>query len=326
MSLGRLLVLCAVLVALGDCLLFREGAYKTRKKGRKERITSVEALEPGRIPDSNYLKISAVIPRLHRAGVRDFRNLQDLTLSSCGIIDLEPGAFLNVSSLSRLNLKENAIEHVRAGVFNKLNLSVIFLNKNEIKTIDGDAFDDMPTLTKIKLNSNKLAVWDANWFKNTPSLNHLSFRRNLLEELPDYAFRHVHGWHLVDGKEVTDTKILLSNNKITAISPKAFSGLGKLGQLYLDRNRIREIDPTVFSDLEMIRTVELSRNNLTEVPEGLFASVRVNNFYARSNRPLRCVPRDLVRAASKVVVTGIRKIDCECIGKLRSVGVVESDC
>ncbi|CAG9773928.1 unnamed protein product [Ceutorhynchus assimilis] len=293
-------------------ILFNSGWYKTKKKSDKTLVHNVTSIGPNSFDyKASYLKISSVISILPKSSIHDLINLQDLIISSSGIINIEAGVFENVPKLSKVNLKENGIQQIRYGVFNGLNLTMLFLNKNEISFIDGGAFDDMPKLTKIKLNFNQISTWDCKWFKRTPALNVVSIRRNSIKEIPDGAFKNLNN---------EDLKLFLSKNNIVEIHPSAFSGIKRISQLYLDRNKLTQLDDKVFDKIEHIHTLSLARNNLTEIPKKLLKTVKYMRYLdLTANHRLQCVPIEVARIVQTIKLENVLSLNCSCIASLRNV-------
>lgn len=313
-----LFILFDVYCANSD-ILFSSGWYKTRNRGEKLFLHNVKSIGPELMPANiSYLKIAAVMPTLPTGAISGLENLKDLTITSCGIIEIQPGAFQDVTHLSKLNLKENAIKRIKKGVFNSLNITQLFLNKNDISFIDSNAFDDMPNLVKIKLNFNQISIWDSSWFKSTPLLRTVLMRRNSIEEIPENALRNfVTKGNATDGKKLPDLKIFLSKNKITKIHPQAFRGIRKIGQLFLDRNNLTVLDKNTFTGLEHIHLLNLARNNFSAIPKDIFLTVKsIRQLDLSANHRLHCVPIQSISVVQLLSLENINNLNCTCIEEL----------
>ncbi|KAJ8948654.1 hypothetical protein NQ318_022722 [Aromia moschata] len=270
-------ILSLLLVAVSGEVLLKKGWYRTHRKGPKIVLANVT-----------------------------FNRRQNL--SFCGISDVDPGAFVNLPNLVVLGLLDNEIKSIKAGVFNGLKVSTLFLQRNQIKLIDSQAFDDMPNLFKIHLNSNKISTWDNAWFKNTPRLTEILFRRNEIQRIPSDAFRNIKGKHVKDGEYVVDTKIYLSKNNISFVDPDALNNLEELSQLWLDRNRISQLDEKVFSRVTQIGGLFLSKNKLRSMPDDMFP--RLNDDIVlldlTGNHNLTCLSYKIVSKTKLTVVDHIK--------------------
>uniref|UniRef100_A0AAR5QB94 Uncharacterized protein n=1 Tax=Dendroctonus ponderosae TaxID=77166 RepID=A0AAR5QB94_DENPD len=295
--------------------MITSGWYKAKKKSDKVVIKKAHSLGPDVIPRaSTYIRIGGTVPVLPSGAIHDLVHLIDLKITSAVIEKVHAGAFQNLPKLSKLNLQDNIIQDIPFGVFNKLNISVLFLNKNEISTIDRDAFDDMPNLTKIKLNSNKLSTWSSEWFKRTPRLGTILVRRNAIEEVHKYAFKNL------ATNEIKALNIYLSKNLIRTIHPQAFSGIAKWGDVFLDRNQLTQLEGDIFENVQSIRKLNLSRNNISGISDNLFKTVRsVEMLDLTANHRLECVPVIVAKQVQKLQLENIRKLTCACVSDLSNI-------
>jgi Leucine-rich repeat (LRR) protein len=128
------------------------------------------------------------------------RNLRKLILPHNQISDISDGAFINLSSLTLLNLNVNSIQTLRRGMFTGLggSLTGIYLVGNSISSLPVDIFDGMTALTIIDLGNNRITTIDAS-----------SFGSNV----------NILFW------------IYLNNNPVHAIDPNFFDSATALNQL-----------------------------------------------------------------------------------------------
>lgn len=334
------ILICAALVLVGfasdaNSLLLKKGWYKTTIKGRKISFNNVEALDDKVVPSSNFLRVGGRIPTLFKGSVRNLHNTTIIKMSICGITNLLPGAFENVPKLEVLALLDNEIEHVPSGVFNHLNLTTLYLQRNQISTIDSGAFDDMPRLYKIKLNSNKITIWNPDWFHNSPSITEILFRRNEIPEIPSNAFKNIKGSHGYKGTYLVDTKIYLSHNNISSIAPDALRGLEELSQLWLDRNSLKELNERVFSEVTEMGILFLSKNKLKALPSRMFPKLTsdIDILDLTGNNNMTCLSYDIVSVVKLTNIQDIRRLDCKCVEKLitrlkeeKKVNEVKTEC
>ncbi|XP_018563766.1 chondroadherin-like [Anoplophora glabripennis] len=329
------LVLLTAVVSAVDSVLLKKGWYRTQSRGRKITLNDVEVFDESTVPDSDYLRVGGRIPTLSKGSVRNLSNATILKFSFCGVTNVLAGAFENLPKLEILALLDNEIDHVRAGVFNNMNLTTLYLQRNQIATIDTKAFDDMPRLYKLKLNSNKISVWDPNWFHNSPSLTEVLFRRNNIQSIPSKAFQNIKGSHVYQGTYLVDTKIYLSKNSISYISPDALYGLEELSQLWLDRNRLTELDEGIFAGITQMSILFLSKNKLKALPSKMFPKLTsdIDILDLTHNNNITCLSYDIVSAVKLTNVQDVRRLDCECVQKLvdrlkeaEKVNEIKADC
>lgn len=314
------LVFCAVFVSglsskTGNEFLLRKGWYKTSHKGPKILFNNITHIDNQLINATTYLQLRGRITTIFSGGIRNLEQVSTMKITFCGTEELLPGAFQNLSNLATLALSDNEIREVKSGVFNKLNLTVLFLQRNEIETIESTAFNNMPNLYRIKLNTNKISIWDSNWFQYTPRITELFFRRNLITEIPQGAFKNIKGSHSLNDQITVDTKIYLSKNKISKIEVNAFQNFTEFSQLWLDRNELEEIDENIFAPLIQVGGIFLSRNQISKLPDGLFPNLKTDilTLDLVGNNNLTCVPYGIVSKVKIVNLQGVKKLDCKCI-------------
>lgn len=309
----------------GSEILVRKGWYKTFHKGPKTPIANITHIDDQLVNATDYLQVSGRILKLHPGSIRNLPLVSTLKITFCGTHKILAGAFQNLTNLATLALSDNEIVHVPYGVFNGMNLTVLFLQRNEIETIDSGAFDDMPNLYRIKLNANYIKSWDSNWFKNTPQITELFFRRNNITEIPSNAFKHIKGSHFFNGKTTIDTKIYLSRNQISTIDRDAFQDFKEFSQLWLDRNELGVLDDKMFSHLIQVGGIYLGRNRISQIPEALFPNVKteVLTLDLSANNNITCIPYNVVSKVKFVNFQNVRKLDCDCIRAVRDKLSVE---
>lgn len=316
-----------VSVIIVECeLLIRKGWYRNFPKSPKFPLVDIKYIDNQIVNASDYLRLSGHISKIPHGGIRDLPKLTTIKISLCGIEDIMPGAFQNLPNLATMALTDNGISHIKQGVFNKLNITVLYLQRNDIETVDSGAFDDMPNLYRIKLNSNKITVWESDWFKNTPRITELSFRRNSISEIPPKAFKNIQGSHAFNSELIVDTKIFLSKNNIVTIDPNAFENFTEFSQLWLDRNEIEDIDEGVFASVIQIGGVFLGKNRIRKLPRDLFPSLKseMQTLDLSRNHNLTCISYEVVSKVKVTNMQSIRRLNCECVRGLTKQFVNES--
>lgn len=310
-----LIIICVSGMSNGNEYLVKKGWYKTAHKGPKIPLVNIRNIDDQTINATDYLRISGRITRIPSGAIKNLPLISTLKLTFCGTQEITPGAFENVKNLATLALSDNEITHIRFGVFNNLNITVLFLQRNEIKIIDSSAFDNMPNLFRIKLNSNQISTWDSEWFRNTPRITELIFRRNNITEIPAGAFHKIKGSHVFDDHSTIDTKIYLSKNKISKIDPNAFQGFQEFSQLWLDRNEISVLDVKIFDSLLQIGGIYLGRNRISQLPDSLFPNLKteVMTLDLIGNNNLTCISYNIISKVKVTNLQSVRKLDCGCI-------------
>nr|QHA25211.1 leucine-rich repeat domain-containing protein [Physocyclus mexicanus] len=120
--------------------------------------------------------------------VSDFPNFSRgknhlISIRNSSVVELSPTAFSQVEDLVILLLALNNIEDVERSMFPKpaLNLTVLGLSNNTIKSLPVDIFTDMPALKEVKLDGNKIHTIEKNVF--VPVRNHINLVRLLGNDL-----------------------------------------------------------------------------------------------------------------------------------------------
>ena len=211
---------------------------------------------------------------IKKSGFVGVSNLQILSAISCGLIQIEKGAFDSLKELRGLYLGSNKLEGLPSGLFqsnnkmshfemqnNKLKsipdlrginqLNVLDLSWNEIKNASGIS---VPIINDLRLRANQIEHFS---FKNTQVMQ-MDLSANKIQKLPDYAFANAKSF----------MELFLQNNKIVKVSPAAFSGVKLISELHLQRNKIKSLPRGVFKGVAMVNLF-LYRNNLLHMDGAL---------------------------------------------------------
>ncbi|XP_013785110.1 protein slit-like [Limulus polyphemus] len=126
----------------------------------------------------------------------------------------------------------------------KLNdLAAVFLDYNDIPSIPDHAFGDQEYLNVIKLQGNRISSIGQYAFEKLDSVTMIDLRDNQLNKLTDYsfAFRSNNTEKLLT--------VLLINNSISEISPKAFSGVRRPVDFLFNNNKLTTLDQETFESV-----------------------------------------------------------------------------
>ncbi|KAG5334614.1 ALS protein, partial [Acromyrmex charruanus] len=154
---------------------------------------------------------------------------------------------LHGNLLNKLNLNEKG---------NKLFALNLDKNKNEIDTIESDAFQNNNELLFLNLSSNRIRHLHPKTFANLQYLETLDLSINQLENVP----------HISNETEISI--LYVNNNNINKIIPYTFMHMPKLMKLFMGKNQIDEIDVNAFAHLTVLKELDLSSNMLSSLPEG----------------------------------------------------------
>ncbi|XP_075055990.1 SLIT and NTRK-like protein 6 [Mixophyes fleayi] len=151
-------------------------------------ITKLSEIE---IPPTQYLELNLLnngLYKLHVNEFLDFINLISLHLGFNNIVEIEPGAFNDLTMLKKLHINHNSLEILSENTFLGLeSLEFLQADNNFITTIEPNTFSKLNRLKVLILNDNAIDFLPANIFRFVP-LTHLDLRGNQLQTLSYVGF------------------------------------------------------------------------------------------------------------------------------------------
>ncbi|KAG5327749.1 LRC15 protein, partial [Pseudoatta argentina] len=136
------------------------------------------------------------------------------------------------------------------------NLHYLSVSRNEINTIESDAFQNNNELLFLNLSSNRIRHLHPKTFANLQYLETLDLSINQLENVP----------HISNETEISI--LYVNNNNIKKLIPYTFMHMPKLMKLFMGKNKIDKIDVNTFAHLTVLEELDLSSNMLSSLPEG----------------------------------------------------------
>ncbi|XP_019638324.1 PREDICTED: toll-like receptor 13 [Branchiostoma belcheri] len=279
---------------------------------RLSNLNSVEFLTPN-LKSLNFTSFAGNGVTRCKLG-NEFRHLKQLAhldLAYNNIADLEHDCFaaLDESRVQALDLSFNKIQAIRHPVFWPFrNLAYLFLDGNrlDMKTLN-TTFDN---LKSIETTSLHLSLSNSTFLTGVKTPSNTTFARLANLSITQLDLSHVGLQFLPESGLFSffprlESLILVGNN-ITALPPKAFSGLGlvSLKRLYLGRNNLNAMLDQVetsrpFTNLTSLDVLDLSQNNfesLTALPfENLHNLTRLDLSFNRipriPNRLFKYLPK-----------------------------------
>ena len=218
---------------------------------------------------------------------RKLSNANVLVLRQNQLFDLSQESFFGLENLISLDLSDNRVTEIPAGVFsnqflNEINISgnalrelgqqtftdlpileVLDLSRNSIIGIKNGAFDNIPRLKKLFLSRNRMSSYRGDFFSNTGNetdLHTLDVSHNELTYLYPESFSYHPYLRFVD----------FSHNKFSFFPTQFIRGLAQLETLDLSSNLIKSVDDGDFANLPKLRKINLSHNEVTQVSENGF--------------------------------------------------------
>lgn len=156
---------------------------------------------------------------------------------------------------------DETIELLRADTFkNELEVSDIFIDGQNVTTLQKGSFRKLLSLKIIKIQNSKLKSIQPKAFENLPNLRVLNLNMNHLEKIEKHYF-----------KNLTITHLYLSGNAIREIQESSFYNLKSLELLDLSKNNIQVLGPHMFKGTYYLQKINLSFNKLSALPHQCFS-------------------------------------------------------
>lgn len=147
--------------------------------------------------------------------------------------------------------------------------------RNQLSTIDANAFSGMTALTDLLLFENQIASIEEGAFSDLENLRLLHMSSNQLTNIDANLFDRLSNLNT----------LLLQSNQLMGIEPQTFSELSNLGYLELNWNQIATIRPGTFDGLPHLRGLELGGNRITRVESDSFRGLtELKDLHLQDNR------------------------------------------
>lgn len=195
---------------------------------------------------------------------RGLSSLEVLVVIRNGITELESEAFDGLTNLLTMELTFNAIRVLPAFIFKSKSLTSLYLEHNNLQTLERGCLDNLHDLELLDLSHNRIQALDASHFDQLDKLAHLYISSNRIEtiegafQLPNLSF------------------LSLKGNKLGVISQGMFGSLPALKSLDLSSNQISAVDDRAFSNLPELTLLTVSGNNEC----GVFGKLKLNRAKA----------------------------------------------
>ncbi|CAM4561069.1 unnamed protein product [Caretta caretta] len=159
------------------------------------------------------------------------------------------------TDVTGLNLSYNNIEHVRETDLKLgVNLRVLLLQSNQIRTIDKESFIFLGKLEHLDLSDNKLTHLSPIWFRPLFSLQHLNIRGNLYTTLGENP--------LFSNLKNLRYLRLGNNHSFSAIRKQDFDGITVLEQLEIDGQRLKQYESGSLTTVNSINHTIMNINDV----------------------------------------------------------------
>lgn len=182
----------------------------------------------------------------------DDSSLKELTNIVCK--KFENLEYFSINDVKITSVHENAFQ-------NCLNLTLLYLEKNNLHNIPEKLLSTNVHLVDFKLSSNEIKSLPENIFEMQKNLKRLDLVNNKIENLPAGIFRAL----------TKLERLNLNDNQITELNIEWFKSLKNLMILSLNKNKINELPEQVFRNLFSLTMLEMNNNKLTEIHADSFA-------------------------------------------------------
>lgn len=171
-----------------------------------------------------------------------------IIIKTCGSIDLD--RFDGLTNLHQLNITRNNIS-LKGSEFSSLSsLEVLNLKLNGIKEIPVKQFSGLTKLREVYLDENQISSIDKKTFAENVELKIVSLSSNDIAELHYKTFASLTSLVELD----------LSLNRLTSLRMKLFERNGKLEQLHLIDNHLKFVESNIFESLTSLARADFEGN------------------------------------------------------------------
>jgi len=177
-------------------------------------------------------------------------NYVTITSVTCRNIALVEVPLLFPTMMSLLDLSDNKLTRLHAGIFGHLSHVVTLrLSRNLIRDIGRDTFRSLGFIQRLDIDINNLTRLDVSMFSGAESLENLNLSHNQLQTI-DSAFTRL----------TNLTRLDLRHNRLIELTRNTFKGLINLRYLILTDNKLAHIDVRAFRHLEKLVYLVLKGN------------------------------------------------------------------
>ena len=210
--------------------------------------------------------------KLKKSTFQSLISLEELSLSSNSIEELDLDMFVCNKGLRILNLSHNKIVSLTndinksvvlsKGFFDNLsNLKILNLSNSDLM-LKKSTFQGLISLEELNLSSNSIEELDPDMFICNKSLRILNLSSNKIVSFTNDVF-----------KNVRKRKVEKERNNSRRLAPTIFQSLVDLKELNLSYNRILDLDSDIFSCNKNLIKLNISSNGLNELKKGLFRNL-----------------------------------------------------
>ncbi|XP_043547990.1 relaxin receptor 2-like isoform X2 [Chiloscyllium plagiosum] len=233
-----------------------------------------------------------------------------------------PKVSVNVTLLS---LKNNKIKSLPSDVFIIFkDLEELYLQNNQIRSISKTAFSGLYKLRRLYISHNRIIVLKPRIFQDLHKLKILFLDDNFISKISPSFFIGLKSLLILSMvnnilenlpkkticAEIPNVHWLdFDSNRIKSLNYSTFLGCDKLIVLYIQQNEIITVSEKTFAPLHSLIELEISSNKIQELPKHLFKNAKLLIKLNISNNPLKFIHPDQFDALSQLQSLGIEGIE-----------------
>ncbi|XP_017893333.1 protein artichoke-like [Ceratina calcarata] len=249
------------------------------------------------------------LARLNDVSVYRLTNMSELTcfdLSDNSLTDVSVGAFRTLAGLVRLSLRRNEISSVDEDAFQGLiRLEFLDLSDNRLTDLPDSALTPLYSLQKLDLSGNQLQVLGARWFESLDRLRELDVSRNGLARAASGTLQPLPGLSILKLSEnplkEKDVSLLLGTGRRLETVDASRTGLVRVPAaltrsvraLRLAGNKLTAIRGGDLDSYPLLRILDISENRLMDIEDDALGRLEVLEELDISGNALVKVPGSL---------------------------------
>ncbi|XP_019875931.2 chaoptin isoform X2 [Aethina tumida] len=197
-------------------------------------------------------------------------DLEELHINSGNLQTIKNNAFKHVHGLKLLDFSENSISTIEVQAFAEIghSLQTLILSRglsSSHTSFPLDAIKVLVNLEVLDLSNNRIRTLQDTAFHFLKKLRELKLQDNVIESVNKGTFQGDIHQNLED--------IYLSFNNIKSIQQHSFVDLAHLEQLHLDDNKIESLERRSFMNLERLKRLNLKGNKISTITYEAFQNL-----------------------------------------------------
>jgi Leucine-rich repeat (LRR) protein len=255
--------------------------------------------------------------------------LLELSLASCGVVNLPPKFLYGMRQLRHLYLWNNAIKIIPIDLFEDAGeLIELSLWGNRIKALHVKTFSGLHSLQRLDLDHNRINQLNGDVFKHLGNLEALHLGHNRIHALHKDTFSPLKKLRILNldhnGLQFMYTdafnslgnllSLSLDHNSIDLLTKDVFTPLKKLNHLFLHHNKLaNSLWAIHLSGLQSLLSLDLSSNEIRELPGGMFRFTPDLRQLRLDHNELSNIPASLFLAEKQLLALSVLDNPLQCV-------------